>query len=74
MDENVSIRTVDSDIPEWIEWECSTCGEMSQVLYDPSAGYRQEFVEDCSVCCRPNVITLDVDPSEGLLRIGVRPE
>ena len=74
MSENVSIRHVQVDMPEWIEWSCGTCGEPSQVLYDPSAGYRQEFIEDCSVCCRPNVISFDVDPAEGTLRIGVSPE
>jgi hypothetical protein len=27
---------------------------------DPSGGERQTFTEDCTVCCRPNLITLSI--------------
>ena len=28
---------------------------------DPSGARRQTFTEDCTVCCRPNLITLVFD-------------
>lgn len=40
---------------------CDACGEEIVVPVDVSAGENQEYVEDCPVCCRPNVIHVDVD-------------
>jgi len=42
---------------------CPYCGEQIDVLVDCSAG-SQEYVEDCSVCCRPIVINLAVEEGE----------
>ena len=42
---------------------CDACGEEIVVPVDPSAGASQEYVEDCPVCCRPNVIRLEIDDS-----------
>lgn len=39
-------------------YSCAFCGEDNDVLVDPSGGRRQTFTEDCTVCCRPNLITL----------------
>lgn len=44
---------------------CDACGETIVVPVDPSAGERQEYVEDCPVCCRPNVIRLELDGEGG---------
>ena len=33
--------------------ECPYCGEVVLVHLDPGSGSRQEYVEDCPVCCRP---------------------
>jgi hypothetical protein len=41
---------------------CNTCGEEIVIPVDPTAGPSQEFVEDCPVCCRPNVIRIEFDP------------
>lgn len=38
---------------------CDACGEEIVVPLDPSAGAEQEYVEDCPVCCRPNVIRVE---------------
>lgn len=43
---------------------CSACGEEIVVPVDPSQGQRQEYVEDCPVCCRPNVLTVESDGKE----------
>ncbi len=40
---------------------CDACGEEIVIPVDVSAGAVQVYVEDCPVCCRPNVIHLDVD-------------
>lgn len=35
---------------------CDSCGEEIVVPIDVTAGRQQEYVEDCPVCCHPNVI------------------
>ncbi len=35
-----------------------SCGEDIVVPLDASAGSIQEYVEDCPVCCHPNVISV----------------
>jgi hypothetical protein len=40
---------------------CDSCGEEIVVPIDLSAGSEQEYVEDCPVCCHPNVIHVEVD-------------
>lgn len=47
-------------------FSCAFCGEENEIAVDPSAGRRQAFTEDCSVCCRPNLITLDVEDDGGV--------
>ena len=37
------------------------CGEDNEVFVDSSGGQRQTFTEDCTVCCRPNLITLVIN-------------
>ena len=38
---------------------CDSCGEQIVIPIDLSAGETQEYVEDCPVCCRPNVIHVE---------------
>jgi hypothetical protein len=40
---------------------CSACGEEIVVPIDISQGDRQEYVEDCPVCCRASVIHVEID-------------
>lgn len=40
---------------------CDACGEEVVIPLDLSAGKNQEYVEDCPVCCRPNVIHVEID-------------
>jgi hypothetical protein len=44
-----------------VTYRCAFCGEDNDLVTDPSAGRRQTFTEDCTVCCRPNLITLAFD-------------
>lgn len=34
---------------------CPYCGESSELVVDPGGGAIQEYVEDCEVCCRPEL-------------------
>ena len=44
---------------------CPSCGETITIALDRSAGDEQEYVEDCPVCCNPNVIHVEyVDADE----------
>ena len=40
-------------------YTCPTCGESIVIPLDPSAGLDQQYVEDCPVCCNPNVIRVE---------------
>lgn len=42
-------------------YACPACGETIVIPLDLSAGRDQEYVEDCPVCCCPNVIRVDLD-------------
>ena len=39
-------------------YDCAFCGAENDVFADSSGGRHQTFTEDCTVCCRPNLITL----------------
>ena len=43
------------------DYVCDNCGEEIVVPIDLSAGFDQHYVEDCPVCCSPNVIHVSVD-------------
>jgi Cysteine-rich CPXCG len=46
-------------------FQCAGCGEWNEIMVDESAGKRQEYVEDCQVCCKPNLLSIVWDgPSE----------
>jgi DNA-directed RNA polymerase subunit RPC12/RpoP len=40
---------------------CSACGEEIVTPIDYSQGHKQEYVEDCPVCCRANLIRVEID-------------
>ena len=42
-------------------YTCDACGEEIVVPLDISAGASQEYVEDCPVFCRPNLIHVEVE-------------
>ena len=46
--------------------QCPYCGETIEVLVDESAG-EQQYIEDCSVCCRPIEIAVTVDSDAGVI-------
>ena len=40
---------------------CDNCGEEIVIPLDVAAGSDQTYVEDCPVCCNPNVIHVQWD-------------
>lgn len=47
---------------------CDSCGEEIVVPIDLSAGSRQDYVEDCPVCCHPMTLHVEIDDA-GLPRV-----
>ena len=56
MNENESESYLDADG----SYLCDSCGEEIVIPLDPTAGEVQEYVEDCPVCCNPNVIHVEI--------------
>jgi hypothetical protein len=42
--------------------QCPYCGEEMEMALDPGSGPRQEYVEDCQVCCRPWQVSVRYGP------------
>lgn len=40
---------------------CDSCGEEIVVPVDISGGERQDYVEDCPICCHPMRLHVDID-------------
>ena len=52
--------------------DCPYCGETIELVVDRSVE-RQEYTEDCSVCCRPIVVTVVAVAGE-LVSVDARAE
>jgi hypothetical protein len=52
---------------------CDSCGEEIVIPLDLTAGESQKYVEDCPVCCRPNVIHVEVEEN-GEVRVRAEKE
>ena len=52
---------------------CDACGEEIVIPLDLSAGSSQEYVEDCPVCCRANVIHVEIE-EDGEARVWAEAE
>lgn len=49
-------------------YTCDSCGEEIVVPIDPSAGRNQKYIEDCPVCCHPNVVHVAIE-DDGTARV-----
>ncbi len=50
---------------------CPYCGEDNTILVDEYGGRRQQYVEDCQVCCQPWNVLVTID-SEGEADVELR--
>jgi hypothetical protein len=53
---------------------CPHCGELIDTFPDPGGGEHQEYIEDCSVCCRPMLIVATLDEDTGEFAAAASPE
>ncbi len=51
------------------EYSCAYCGETNYTFVDLSAGMSQSYIEDCQICCQPNVLYVRVDRETGAVEI-----
>ena len=48
-------------IEEDYSFSCPHCGEELSARLDRSGGRKQQFIQDCEVCCRPIQIQVEFD-------------
>ena len=50
-------------------YACAGCGQWNETSVDESAGSQQRYVEDCQVCCKPNLLRVswDADSAQFLI-------
>lgn len=50
---------------------CPYCGEDNTIFVDQAGGRRQQYVEDCQVCCQPwNVVAVVM--ADGSIEVELR--
>ena len=52
--------------------QCPYCGERIEILVDWSVR-RQEYIEDCQVCCQPMILKVTIDEEQSVV-VDVRSE
>jgi transcription elongation factor Elf1 len=40
---------------------CAHCLQLNTILVDASGGLKQEYIEDCEICCHPNRLKVTVN-------------
>lgn len=53
---------------------CCYCGETNTIFVDPTGGTTQQYVEDCQVCCQPNVLSISWDDTTECYFVSSQPE
>ena len=62
------MMTTDEDVV----WTCQYCGVHNSVWLDMTVDGKQDFIEDCRICCRPNRIII-VRDDENNVYVEARP-
>jgi hypothetical protein len=52
---------------EDLVWTCQYCGVENTVWVDLTIEGKQDFIEDCRICCRPNRIIILKDEEDNIL-------
>ena len=66
--------TIRKNMQDTAEYICAFCGESNSTFVDFSAGLTQSYVEDCQVCCQPNVLYVQIDEEILDIEISSEPE
>ncbi len=72
-DSEISDELESGRLDEEAGYICNSCGEEIVVPLDYSQGQNQEYVEDCPVCCNPNLIFVEFS-QDGQANIWSRAE
>lgn len=59
------------DMIEEYSLDCPYCGEIISMSIDCSSG-SHDFIEDCTVCCRPIELHAEVDANGQLAALAAR--
>ncbi len=55
-------------------YACPHCGETVDTSPDPGGGEQQQYIEDCPVCCSPNLISASFSADDDGFHIQASPE
>lgn len=58
----------------YADFSCAYCGEPNTTFVDISAGFSQSYVEDCQICCQPNILYIEIDEETLDIEISSDPE
>jgi hypothetical protein len=50
-----------------VVWTCQYCGIHNTLWVDLTVKGKQDLVEDCRICCRPNRIIISKDREDNLI-------
>ena len=53
---------------------CAFCFQANSLFVDPSGGSTQSYIEDCQVCCQPNVLFIAWDENTLSFQVESQPE
>lgn len=53
---------------------CAFCLEPNSVFVEPDAGESQRYVEDCQICCQPNLLFITWNEDQEIYEIESEPE
>jgi hypothetical protein len=48
-------------VPVEAGFQCAACGEWNDIAVDDGGGSAQQYVQDCQVCCKPNLLKITFD-------------
>ena len=73
-DEDENTTGAGSGSVEGTSYSCAFCGTENHTFVDPSQGDDQQYIEDCQVCCSPNILRVHHDEWEDEWVITAEPE
>ncbi|MFC2103088.1 CPXCG motif-containing cysteine-rich protein [Bacteroidota bacterium] len=51
---------------EVLKWTCQYCSEENELWVDLTIEDKQDLIEDCETCCRPNRLIISQAMEEGV--------
>lgn len=53
-------------VEDEVIWVCQYCGTHNTTDVDLTISGKQDFIEDCRICCRPNRVIITIDQDENI--------